>query len=123
MEKVEVRAYNPSEPEQRGVAEIRRFTPPEIFRNVAKTLSIFWGIALFTVLIPGLHFVLTPSFFGIGIYLARKKQKTKMQIITGQVPCPKCKEAIKLKKADFSEGHSVICQLCVTSVKIILADS
>ncbi|AZZ36104.1 hypothetical protein CIK05_04620 [Bdellovibrio sp. qaytius] len=119
MDQVEITAYNASEPEQKGTAQIRRFKPSEITKNVAKTLSLYWSIALFTVLIPGLHFILTPSFFGLGIYLSLKKQKTKLQILSGSVPCPKCKEPVLLKKADFSEGHKVICQNCVTTIKII----
>lgn len=120
MEKIEVKAYNPSEPEQLGMAEIRRLTSKEISKNIAKAIAIYWGIAFFTVFIPVLHFFLTPLFFGIGIYQIRRAQKTKLQILTGQVPCPKCKETVKLKKADFVVGHTVICQNCVTPIKIIL---
>ena len=122
MEQVTIKAYNPSEQETLGTAEVRRFTPAEISKNIAKALAIYWGIALFTVFIPVLHFFLTPLFFIVGFYQFRKAQKTKLQILTGKVPCPKCKEIVKLKKADFTEGHSVICQQCVTTAKIILIE-
>ena len=122
MEQISVKAYNPSEPEQIGTAQVRRFTSGQVTKNVAKSLAIYWGIALFTVFIPVLHFFLTPLFFGVGIYVARKTQKTKLQILSGRVPCPKCKEPIPLKKADFSEGHSVICQHCITTSKILLSE-
>jgi hypothetical protein len=122
MEQISVKAYNPSEPEQVGTAQVRRFTPSEITKNILRALAIFWGLAAFTALIPGLHFILTPGFFIFGIYQARRAQKTKLQIQFGDVPCPKCKEPVKLKKADFVEGHIVICQHCVTTSKILLSE-
>lgn len=120
MEQISIKAYTPSDPEQTGTLQIRRFSKQDIMINVLKKLGLFWGIALVTVLIPVFHFITVPLFFILGIFQALKAKKAQFEIQDGQVPCPRCQKIIAIKKSVFIEGHKEICQNCVTQVTLLV---
>lgn len=103
-----------------GLAEIRNFSPGEILQKSIKQLVMFWGLAIVSVLLPVVHFILVPLFFVMGAYLAVRARKFKQEIISGSVNCPQCKQPVTIKKSPFLEEHTEICQNCTSVVKISL---
>lgn len=103
-----------------GLAEIRNFSPCEILQKSIKQLVMFWGLAIVSVLLPVVHFILVPLFFVMGAYLAVRARKFKQEIISGSVNCPQCKQPVTIKKSPFLEEHTEICQNCTSVVKISL---
>ncbi len=122
MEQILIRAYTPSDEQQTGTLYVRRFLKVEIVKNILIKLLIFWGLAFVTFFIPVYDVFLTPLFFVIGIYQALKAEKAKFEIHHGHVACPHCKEKIKFKRGILYPDHQVVCQKCVTSVKVALKD-
>lgn len=118
MEQILIRAYTPSDEQQTGTLYVRRFLKVEVIKNVLKKLIIFWGLAFIAFFVPVYDVFFTPLFFVIGIYQALKAEKAVYQIHHGHVVCPHCKEIIKFKKDVLSEDYQVICQKCVTPVKV-----
>lgn len=118
MEQILIRAYTPSDEQQTGTLYVRRFLKIEVIKNVLKKLFIFWGLAFLTFFIPVYDVFFTPLFFVIGIYQALKAEKSEFEIHHGKVVCPHCKEIIKFKKDVLSQDYQVICQKCVTPVKV-----
>lgn len=103
-----------------GTAEIRSFSPREILQKSIKQLAMFWGLAIVSVLLPVVHFVLVPLFFFMGAYLAIRARKVKQEILSGSVNCPQCKQPVTIKKSPFLDEHTEICQNCTSVVKISL---
>nr|BFD63381.1 hypothetical protein BdHM001_20620 [Bdellovibrio sp. HM001] len=101
-----------------GHAEIRRFSRTEILQKSLKQLVLFWGLAVISVLLPVVHFVLVPLFFVMGAYLALQARKQKQEIISGTVNCPQCQQPVTINKSAFLEEHTEICQHCASVVKI-----
>src|SRR5512140_1627824 len=48
---------------------VARHDPGQRTRRALKSLGIFWGLAVVSVLVPIAHFVLVPGFFVLGIVL------------------------------------------------------
>lgn len=69
--------------------------PPRRMQRALKFLGGFWGAALVSVPIPGLHFVLVPGFFlaGIGAFFI-KLRETRRLALQGAV-CPACGKPLK----------------------------
>lgn len=122
MEQILIRAYTPSDEQQTGTLHVRRYLKVEVIKNVLVKLIIFWGLAAFAFLIPVYNLFFTPLFFVIGIYQALKAEKARYEIHHGRVACPHCKETIKFKKDILYEDYQIVCQKCVTQVKIGLKD-
>ncbi|PIS11419.1 MAG: hypothetical protein COT73_04060 [Bdellovibrio sp. CG10_big_fil_rev_8_21_14_0_10_47_8] len=102
-----------------GTATVRDLSPSEILRSALKQLAIFWGAALFAVLIPILHFVLVPTFFGLGIYLFTRTMKAKSTLISGSVACPVCSEKIVIsRQKQLRWPLEERCQKCQSRVTI-----
>ncbi|MES2801957.1 MAG: hypothetical protein V4654_05655 [Bdellovibrionota bacterium] len=118
MEQILIRAYTPSDEQQTGTLYVRHFLKIEVIKNVLKKLIIFWGLSFITFFIPVYDVFFTPLFFVIGIFQALKAEKAEYEIHHGSVVCPHCKEIIKFKKDVLSVDYQVICQKCVTPVKV-----
>src|SRR5690606_20106040 len=87
------------ENQTQGQIEIITWTKSQRIRKGLKLLIILWAIALFTVLIPILHFVLVPLFLllgPLGFYLGYS-QTTSYE--NGKGECPACKQSFKIVAA------------------------
>ncbi|MFI5345739.1 MAG: hypothetical protein ACHQ51_05125 [Elusimicrobiota bacterium] len=95
-----------------GAAQIRLLRTSERLRNMLPKLGIFWGIALFCVLLPLIHFVLVPLFLCLGIYFSAKTAAVRGLIVSGSVPCPGCKKPNVLKPRPAQWPIAEVCTNC-----------
>jgi hypothetical protein len=101
-----------------GVAEIRHFSQREILFRVLKTLGLLWGIAVFCVFLPVVHFVLVPLFLILGPIFALRARKYKFELLGGEVACPQCSQILKLPKSAILWPHTEICQNCAFHIRL-----
>ncbi len=99
-----------------GTAET--LTPKARARRAAKVTGIFWGIATFTILLPALHFVLPPLFFGGGLYFGVKVWRQAEVVRNAQGPCPACGQPLRFALLVKQERLKDLCPRCRHSFKI-----
>lgn len=101
-----------------GRVWIKEFNSNQKFGNAMKKLSLFWLAAAFCIFIPGLHFILVPLFFIVGIVSFSKTIKINGKIIKGQTECPFCKNQVKIHPGLLNWPLKEICQHCVRALRI-----
>lgn len=116
--KIEIQAKANSEKLEYGFAEIRVYSQRETMMKVIKTLAMFWGLAIFSILLPVVHFVLVPLFFFVGIFMALRARKYHEEMLSGEIKCPHCGTNVKIGKAPIIWPLSEICQNCASAVRI-----
>ncbi len=86
--------------------------------RAALAWAAFWGVALVSVVIPVLHFLLVPGFLIAGPIAAFRRWRQQSGILGGEGKCPKC--GVRM----FIEAHPDewplfdICGACRASVRI-----
>lgn len=114
----QIQATANSDHTEYGTAIIRVYSPQMVMKRVIQKLLFFWGLAIFSVFLPVVHFVLVPLFFMLGIYFAVQARKVRFEISDGEIHCPRCRADVKIKKAAFEEDHKEICQQCAGLMKV-----
>jgi hypothetical protein len=99
-------------PPSAGRARIRVLPPIERVKNALTKLGICWGIGLFCVFFPIVHFVLVPLFFCLGIYFTAKTAMVRGSVVSGSVPCPGCQEPFVLKPRLAQWPFRDVCSGC-----------
>lgn len=118
MQKTAIQATSNSDRIEYGTAEIHSFSPQAVLAKSLKMLALFWGIALLSVFLPVVHFVLVPLFFILGMVFAFRARKLRFEIVSGEVLCPNCKAQVTIKNASCAVDHKDICQSCASVIKI-----
>ncbi len=96
-----------------AVLLVTRFDRGQRTRRAVKALGGFWGAMVVSVFIPIAHFLLVPSFFGIGIYQCLRRLRVQEQVRGVHGACPDCGV-----EQDFELGsraafpQSVQCRSC-----------
>lgn len=95
-------------------------TPPkkDVIVISLKKLGFHWGIAVFCVFVPVLHFILVPLFLLIGVLSFTKQYKYKYQLTEARPLCPHCRNSFIIKNIYFSDGQKINCDLCQTQLVI-----
>lgn len=101
-----------------GRVELREISSSERSVEAAKALAIGWGLAIFCILIPVLHFVLVPLFLILGIFWALKKWKTVQEVVTGGFACPACGKETSLEKSSARFPREERCSSCFVTVEL-----
>jgi len=86
-----------------------------------KKLGIFWGIAIFSVFLPVLHFFLVPLFLILGVVFGMKSYNVDSFLESGNGSCPHCKEGINFKSNDLVWPILVKCHKCSRDLNISMA--
>lgn len=97
---------------------IRTLTPAEMRVKAAGALAIYWGLMIFFLPLPPIHWITTPFFFFFGIYQATKKLGQKEYIQAFTVTCPECQKSIPMKERVASFPLSFTCQHCRYNLKL-----
>ena len=98
--------------------EIRECQKKEKLVAAVKKLITFWGLALISIFIPVLHFVLVPLFILVGIgFFFVQFQKTHL-IHRLSFKCPDCDQENRIEKMYFKETVRFRCEAC--SAQLIL---
>ena len=85
-----------------------------------KKLSLFWALALFSVMIPLLHFVLVPAFLVVGIVAFLGQYKNEFYTKAANCLCPQCLNQFSLESLYFFDGKKLRCQLCMAQLTILV---
>jgi len=97
----------------------------ERIKRSLKLFFILLAFAVFSILIPVLHFVLVPMFLILSLVLSlRKFKETKKIDFTGTV-CPKCKIDLKTGILSLKEDDKTVrlnCDNCRKSLTIVIED-
>jgi hypothetical protein len=116
-ESIPVRIVKNTESSSTGQIVFRERDRAERLWRAARTLAIFWTLAIFSILIPLLHFVLVPGFLLLGAFMFFGIYSEHISNLGGKGICPECK-----KEFDIVGGKSLpyddICNLCRAHFKI-----
>lgn len=99
-------------------AEIINCTKKDVIILSIQKLGLFWGIAIISILIPILHFVLVPAFLLAGVYSFSSQFKNTHRLIKGGGICPGCNKFFPIKNINFFEGKKISCELCMEQLAI-----
>jgi hypothetical protein len=118
IREVKVTLFSLDQRQVSGVALIQEWSQPERLNRALKTLGIFWGLTFVAIFIPGLHFILVPSLFVLGPFLALRAYQIESAIAGGGGPCPHCGKDFALVKAPVKWPLNDLCSNCRTFVKV-----
>ena len=69
---------------------VATFDPRQRLRRALQGLAGFWGAMVVSVFLPVAHFVLVPSFFGIGIWQFVRRLRLHRLVRGAHGRCPDC---------------------------------
>lgn len=77
----------------RGEVRVRSWSRLNRLARAAKTLAVFLGLALVSVLIPVAHFLLVPGFLVAGLVAAFTVARQRGTVLGGEGGLPRVREA------------------------------
>jgi len=80
-----------------GTLSYMVYTKQQRVARAAKTLGIFWGLAVVTLFIPLAHFVLVPGFFIAGPIVAYLRYRVTETVDKASGECPTCHEQVTIQ--------------------------
>ena len=101
-----------------GIAKSRKLASGERIARTAKTLAIFWGLAVLTAFIPILHFVLVPLFLLLGLIFSVSVWMETSLLESGRCTCANCGKDFDLDRSAESWPKSHRCPLCYVTLEI-----
>ncbi len=102
---------------------VARLTPGQRLARGFRGAGTFWAIAGACIFIPGLHFVLVPSFLLIGIVTGVMRVRDAETVVRVHGVCPRCKF-----EQDFTAGNRFAptwrldCRACHNHLELALTD-
>jgi hypothetical protein len=103
-----------------GEVTTEHWETKERSKRAFKILGILWGIALFSVIIPGLHFILVPSFLLAGPITAFFTYQQSDAVLGGKGTCPDCGKPFEVARMKIKWPLDDVCANCHAGVKIYL---
>jgi hypothetical protein len=100
---------------------VTRPSPGERFTRSARAAGVFWAVAAGCVFLPGLHFVLVPTFLVVGIAAGLRRARDTEVVSRVHGVCPRCG-----REQDFAAGNrltptwSVDCPACHNTLTLAL---
>ena len=93
-------------------------------RRAVKGLAGFWGAMVVSVFIPIAHFVLVPSFFGIGIWQFVRRLRLQHLVRGAHGRCPDCGAEQDFELSAGSRfPQSVQCRQCHRGLTLAPAEA
>jgi ABC-type Fe3+ transport system permease subunit len=105
-------------PATTGTVKIVTWNAKERSRRALKTLGICWGIGLFCIIMPLVHFVLVPGMVIAGVVLFLRISGQESQVLGGEGVCPECKKTFRIAKAANRFPMDELCEHCRAGVSI-----
>ncbi len=96
-----------------------RFSIKDRIKRSLKIFSIFFGSAIFSILIPILHFFLVPLFLGLSVFLSYRKFMEIMSIDLRGITCPGCKDNLISGEIALRKNDSTVRLTCESCRKIM----
>jgi hypothetical protein len=101
-----------------GFAFRRDLEKSERMTRAARVLGICWGVAVITVFVPILHFILVPGFLILGCVLGVTTWMETGEVLKGEISCPNCKKAVELVKGSEEWPKTMRCPGCSYTLTI-----
>ena len=89
MEQSKIVATTNDKKTEYGHGEIHEFNSQEVLVKSVQKLFLFWGLALLSVFLPVVHFVLVPLFLVLGVFFSVRAFKFRRVMKSGDVACPR----------------------------------
>lgn len=106
-------------PPRRVAVTVRLPTPGQRLTRAAKALGMFWAVAAGCVFLPGLHFVLVPTFVVLGLAAGTARLRDRRTVTRVHGACPRCGA-----DQDFASGNRLAdtwaldCPTCHTNLQL-----
>jgi len=101
-----------------GELTVKIYSSTDKTFQAIKRLGFFWLIAVASVLIPVLHFVLVPLFLVLGVFFAVRTYRSEGAVLRGTTTCPHCKADITVQPGVLQWPLTEICQSCTRVVRM-----
>lgn len=115
-----VELISPDGKKASGEVTTEHWEAKERSKRALKIWGICWGIALFCVIIPILHFFLVPSFLLAGPIAAFFVYQQSDAVLGGKSTCPHCGKPFEVARMKIKWPLDDICANCHSAVKIYL---
>ena len=108
-------------PPRRVLVTVVRPSPGRRAVRALKSGGVFWAVAAGCVFLPGLHFVLVPSFLLVGVVVGFRHLRDQEIVSRVHGPCPRCG-----LEQDFAAGNGLTpsweldCPACHTHLTLTL---
>lgn len=115
---IPVRITSPQGKQAAGEVEFQEWDEKTRMKRGLRFLGMAWGAAVVAVLIPGLHFILVPSFLiagPIGAYIVHSQTSA---IVGGHGKCPECQADLPIVKSPDRWPLKDLCSKCQTDLSI-----
>jgi hypothetical protein len=108
-------------PPRRVTVTVVRPSTGQRLARAFKAGGIFWAVAAGCVFLPGLHFVLVPSFLLVGVIVGFRHLRDE-EIVSGvRGPCPRCGlEQTFAAGNRLTPSWSLDCPACHTNLSLTL---
>ena len=104
-----------------AVVDVTTASPGQRFARAARSAAVLWAFAVGFVFVPGLHFVLVPTFLILGL-VAGLRQLRATEVVAGvHGTCPRCG-----REQDFTAGNRLTpiwtldCPVCHNTLTLTL---
>ena len=107
----------------RAAVTVARLTPGQRLARGFRGAGTFWAIAGACIFVPGLHFILVPSFLLIGIVTGLIRLRDAETVVRVHGVCPRCRF-----EQDFAAGNRYAptwrldCGACHNHLELALTD-
>ncbi|MBC7692325.1 MAG: hypothetical protein H7222_11225 [Methylotenera sp.] len=101
-----------------GSVQLEIWDQKERMRRALKLLALLWGIGIFCVILPLVHFFLVPSFLIAGPIAASIVYAKDRMILGGKGLCPHCKQDLPIAKTQDQWPISDLCTVCQSALSI-----
>ncbi|MBN8550439.1 MAG: hypothetical protein J0M12_14085 [Deltaproteobacteria bacterium] len=113
-----VRILGKPDKESSGTVHIKHWTPQERLLRALKTFAIWFFIALLSVFIPILHFVLVPLALLLAFIFSFMAYGQSSVVLGGSGSCPFCSARLDIVRKPDRWPLDDICSSCSRHVRI-----
>lgn len=98
---------------------IHALSMQERTKRAVKMSALFFGLTVFSVFIPVLHFFLVPAFLGLTVYTGYKRFREVYRVDLTTVCCPVCSQKLK-ETVMYSEEKTfrLYCYECQNQLRV-----
>ena len=101
-----------------GTVELQRWDKKERTMRALKTLGGCWGLAIFCIFLPIIHFIMVPLLILAGPIVAGWIYNQEQVILGGKGECPNCHKEIEIVRTAVKWPISDLCNHCNSELKI-----
>jgi hypothetical protein len=101
-----------------GTVELKVWDKKERTTRAFKALAFTWGLAIISILIPILHFILVPTLILAGPIVFSWIAGQEQVILGGKGVCPECGKEFEIARSAVKWPMSDLCNHCKTELKI-----